>query len=260
MGHLAKSIKNIATHADFICVVYQSKSPDGQALTEAEVQSLKRLPIDKLVRFEPATLYPTETHLEHEVRMRNLAIDKCRAEGATYVMTLGPNDYFEPEQLKTALQWTVDEGFDTSACAVQRYYQRPNLRLEVGTTLYAPFLYKLNGRRIDLACRWPYPAVKARLMQPKRLLTFTPQQLTLHNLDYVGNPADELPPALEDKAHVFIPATNPWFDVLTRYTRFNPAKHKALTVEDGRLCEYPTRPTENVHMLVSGNFVRSRVA
>ncbi|ADU13929.1 hypothetical protein [Asticcacaulis excentricus] len=162
--HLVQSLKVMRKCVEYINIVVQFSSNYGEmcseglcdALNEAECSGL----YDSIIFYRPdVTILP----VHNELRKRNLGLDRCRKNGVSHFLTMDCDEYYVPEEFKSARDIIEVEGYNSSSVATFLHVKRPIYRSRQPDTTCCSFLTKVeSGTDIEFDVPYPVPVDPTR--------------------------------------------------------------------------------------------------
>jgi hypothetical protein len=139
------SIKQIRPYVDYITVVWQDISWRGNPakidlhsfLLNLQKQGL----VDKLIYFKPnLKLQPSR----NEINKRNIGLQDAKKNNCTHFMTMDCDEFYVPEEFKTAKELIAKNGI-THSFVYMVDYAGVNVRFKnYNTGMFCPFIYKIG--------------------------------------------------------------------------------------------------------------------
>jgi len=169
-------------HVSKIVIVYSTVSNFGEhnmdlAKTIALVEQEKLA--DVIVQYFPRQGSPHQ----NELAKRHLGLEQCQ--DCDVFMTMDCDEFYEMDKFKTALSAFWAGKFDSSACQMQTYYKRPDVRITPPEEYYVPLFYRVSSAKFILNQKWPVTADPTRKMAPGKMFVLNRHQLEMHHMSYV---------------------------------------------------------------------------
>lgn len=187
---LKASLVNIRKNADYINVVYQTTSNQGQKASENLEPLLLLLKaeglIDKLINYEPDL---KKSASDNERKKRNIGLEDARKNGCTHFMTMDADEFYYSEQFINAKKFIVDNKIDVSACMCYNYATPIIRHRSIYLAGGLAFIYKINKKSKFTSCYFPLYSDPTRKMdyKNKKFYMFSPHELVMHHYTYVRN-------------------------------------------------------------------------
>ena len=105
--------------------------------------------------------------------------------GCTHFLTMDEDELYHGNEFKAAVDYVINNGFDSSACQMQTYYKLSNCRVTPPETYYVPFLYRLDNRHFNIGQKYPVLADPSRKLATSNHHNFTRDKLEMHHYSYV---------------------------------------------------------------------------
>ena len=186
--------------AEYIVVIYQTTSNYGSK-NENLVPFLKNLYelgyVDELVEYEPQLKLvdekgsPLKTGSINEQIKRNLALEKCLANGCDVFSTMDTDELYDKSLYKKAYEEFVNGNYDSSFCQMQTYYKSPTMRVTPPETYYVPLFYNISGRRKKLRFEFIHDynvyCDGTRMIRAGFPKMFSRDEIEMHHFSYVRN-------------------------------------------------------------------------
>lgn len=179
----ARSVRALASH---VVVVHQARSNFGEPAdprASAEVAACRESGL-----VDEVLMYSVVHRGGHanEVAKRSIGMDLCAARGCTHFMSMDVDEVYRPSELEAAAAAVESTDADSSACMMRTYYGSPSWELSPSEDYYVPLIYKLDGRRFSMGCRWQVAADPTRRLCPVgRIKLFGRDEIEMHHLSYV---------------------------------------------------------------------------
>jgi len=192
---LEPSINCVRTAATFISIIYQTVSNHGWADDE-KLENLildlnERGLIDYFKIFYPQ---PGRSPSENEVSKRNLGLWASRENGCTHHLSMDCDEFYYKDEFAHAIFEIEREGYDVTACQMQSYYKRPDLRVNPPEDYWVTFVTKIYEYS-EFVLNGPFPELvdptrrmnEGNIYCPAIFHNFPRPQLQMHHMSYVRN-------------------------------------------------------------------------
>ena len=179
---LLGSIEQIRSFCHEIIIVYQTESNTGGVYDDnISVVSIAQATTTK---YAPDF---TRSPAENEAIKRQIGINIAKFHGNTHFMLMDCDEYYDPKQVKTAIETIEKEQYTATCCPIYTYYNQPEYQLTPMETYYVPFITSLEDWvQIDYNGRYPVlvdPTRRAGNL--KKFHIFDKDVCVMHHYSYV---------------------------------------------------------------------------
>lgn len=182
---LVPSIRSVRNVAEYVCVVYQTKSNFHEPMSNIDQELLERARksclVDEFILYNPVH----KGGHANELAKRNLGKDACLNAGCSYFMTMDVDEFYLEPELRFALNSITKSGHDASACKMQTYYKSAGYVIDPPEEYYVPLIYRMDARKFDLRNRWPVAADPTRRLASQSVRLFDRTEVQMHHMSYV---------------------------------------------------------------------------
>jgi len=190
---LKASAERMRLHADYISVVYQLKSNSGRPALEGLIDLLEDIRnagiIDEIALYAPNLAI---TPALNEVQKRNIGLNLSRAHDCTHHLSMDTDEFYFTDQYANALFEIEMQGYDNTACQMQTYYKRPELRIVPPEDYWVTFVTKIH-KHSEFKYNGYFPVLvdptrrmnEGDIYCPARFHGFKRSELEMHHMSYV---------------------------------------------------------------------------
>jgi hypothetical protein len=193
---LEYSIKSIRKNVDFVCIVWQKISNNGEKCNEGLEELLNRLVseglVDELYLYEPDIANTGgENASINETRKRNIGLELCRQHGCNYHMTIDADEFYTDEQFKFMKKEMEDGDYGTGYCQHIQYYYDSIYRLKYPERQFISTIEKIDPNTkyvYKIPCIVPIdPTRKTNNVLENKLSyrIFTRSECQMHHMSFV---------------------------------------------------------------------------
>lgn len=242
---LEKSILSISDSVDFISVVWQDISNNGNLCNEKDLSILKNLYnsdiINKIIEFTPNI---KQTPHQNELAKRNLGLSFARERGYTHHLNIDCDELYIKSQFDHAKKMIESNDYEATACKMKTYYKYPNCIIVPAEEYYVPFIHKITNRNYELSTKWSILADPTRKIPCKNPYSFNRLDLEMHHLSYVR---EDLRSKLENSS-ANANFKNKIDSLIESYNNFKIGEKCVLAGKENRV--YSTCQTKNIYDLI----------
>ena len=186
---LEGSIRQIRDLVDFIFIVYQTTSNNGEDHPKLYI-TLRKLEQSKLVdvfHFYQAPHWEKNMG-DRETGKRNEGIKEALSYGATHYILMDCDEYYRPAEFKESKRMVEEFNLPATFCSMETYFKKPTWRIAPPESYYVPFIQALDPTKD----RWVGHVSKIitadRTRTPiglKENYIFKPENLRMHHYSWV---------------------------------------------------------------------------
>ena len=183
---LESSINSIRNGVDFISVVYQTQSNQGNPGSEKVTDMLLNMVHDGLID-DVAHYSPDLSKHPHfnELAKRNIGLQLSKEAGCTHHMSIDTDELYDAEQFESAKKLIETGDYDSSACRLLTYYKNTSTVLDPMEDYFVSFIFKIReGIYYDII-KFPVLVDPTRRMPGHKFLEFPVDHLVMHHLSYI---------------------------------------------------------------------------
>lgn len=168
-----------------VIIVYSDYSNYGEYHDNTSLLKSPEYRDCHIFQCEPAKGLPVQGN---ETYKRNFGLDMAKKLGFKYFVTADADEFYDPEEFKTALKNFKPE-CKGLVCASQVYFGQPNLTIGLDVTL-VPFIHRLTPTiQHEFNRRYPYAWDKRIRIDPTRQLNINDgvywSEIIMHHYSYV---------------------------------------------------------------------------
>tara|TARA_R110001592_G_scaffold298384_2_gene569164 strand:- start:124 stop:924 length:801 start_codon:yes stop_codon:yes gene_type:complete len=190
------ALKNLRPFANFIVVVYQTKSNYGNDNPKLlpQLEKLKEAGlIDKLFLYEPNLIYNKDKSLNwksgtmNEIEKREIGLKICRANNCDTYMTLDCDELYDPIEFKWSMNDFESNGYDTSYTKLLTYYKLPTMELRPLENWYQPLFYKIKAdTKFEMQDNYPVVIDRTKMLNKAGYTrVYTREEIVQYHYAYV---------------------------------------------------------------------------
>ena len=197
---LEHSIRQIRSHADFICVVYQRVSWFGAKLPDSSVHMLTSLQkkglINELICFsafapmsEPSTSSAIRSK-SYETLKRQVGLDRCIQNKCTHFLGMDVDEFYDTQEFGAAKSKINSQNIGSTAVRFINYVNLPTVHRGYDAKR-VPFICRISNRSKmtkDFFVRCDPTRGISPLIEPK--YEFSSSELTMHHMETVRRDLD----------------------------------------------------------------------
>mgnify|MGYP005995399967 CR=1 FL=1 len=193
---LPYAVSNLRSKADYIVVIYQTKSNYGNDYKEVEVavNELKEKGlVDEVYHYEPEILMKGnevdfESGWKNEICKRNIGLELCRENGCDYYMTLDCDELYDHKEFDYAFNEVIKNDHDTSFSLLRTFYKDAEHELSPPEKHYQPFIYKIReGVYFEFNDKYPVFVDGTKRMETFNPRIFKRDEIEQYHYAYVRN-------------------------------------------------------------------------
>jgi len=150
---LEHSIRQIRSHVDYVCVLYQNRSWFGHPVSKEDLQNLETLKksnlIDDLIEFTQfiplngTTAKNIKGAKHYELQKRQFGLKMCLAKGCTHYLCMDVDEFYESSEFKKAKREIEINNYDAAAVKFINYVNLPTIHRGFDSS-HVPFICKIN--------------------------------------------------------------------------------------------------------------------
>jgi len=139
------SIKAIREHVDYINIIYQSISYQGNSCDDELLLMLNTLLeqglIDEIKCVNPIKNIPST---KFEIKKRRVGLRLAQARGCTHFMANDCDEFYETDSFNKAKDFIIKNNIKSSVAYLVDYVKEPIYQINNPNNYYVPFIFKLR--------------------------------------------------------------------------------------------------------------------
>lgn len=173
------SIKAIAEHVDYINVVYQSISYQGNPCDDELLVVLNSLLdqglINEIKCVNPSANIPAT---KFERKKRRVGLRLAQGHGCTHFMAMGCDEFYIAEEFKQCKEYIIKNNIKSSVAYLVDYVKEPIYQMINPNNYYVPFIFKLGlFSNMKKPAKFPLNVDGSRCLNSKSNFYEVPQNL-----------------------------------------------------------------------------------
>jgi hypothetical protein len=184
---LEYSIKSIRSSVDYISIVYQTISNNGELANPDLLDKLQALKekynIDEIKLYQPDL---SKGNHYNEMMKRNLGLFLSKRNGCTHHMSLDADELYLTDQLQFVKNDIIANDYDLTFCNMQTYYRDFDIVLDPPEDYYVTLIQKIREfTMFEFAIESPVVVDPTRRVKTSNPRIYTRDEIEMHHLSMI---------------------------------------------------------------------------